>query len=811
MKPPVAPPARGGSLKAKLDLIDIDVQKHLKFLVNRVEAVRTPEALSKYIDYYIEKGFVAIDTETTGLDPLKDEIIGASMYAPGSLGIYIPFRHRSYVTGSLLNNQISVDEMSQQLQRLKDAKVKIIMHNAKFDKRFILSNFGVDLDIWWDTMLCAKVLNNLERAGLKEQYATHILGQKKTYDFEKLFKGVDFKNVPVKTATPYAAGDAIETFELYQYQEPMIKKSPGLWNIFWNIEMRVLPAVAHMEDCGIQFDTEFAKELSVKYHKMHDDAEKRVRQELKKYSNKIYEYTVKHPGKLSEPINISSPTQLAILLYDILNVGVVDKKSPRGTGVEVLEHLDNIPLAKLILELRKIDKLISTYIDKLPQVMNPKDGRIHCSYNQIGADCVVGDTYVVTPEGIKQIQDIVGYCRDGVYQEFTTSVINEYNEVEETSHKIMFEDVETIRIETTYGLKLEGTPNHPIRVLNRNISSFRRNKSQKVMRELWDNITWKQLKDIQHNDLILVDATPYSFSQPYIETHFDQTIHGKTHKRSSKMPELFDGDFAELLGMYHSDGALQKNNGSWTLTLYNDHPEAIVRWTDLCEKLFDLTPKRTDSNMSYVAGYAIRSPKLQQLLRYVHTGKRNKRIPQVILDSNDTVFYSYLRGCSLDSGYDGAESLTYHFINESDCRAVQQRLLKQGIVASVRVAKKFGDDCSITILKEGFDHFISLTGKLFRKSPVKDIPADKSSWNKSYQKGNWIAVPVKKICITRNTVYDFTLPRTHSFQTGGFVSHNTGRFSSQDPNLQNIPSHNKEIRQMFVAKPGHILLSCDYS
>lgn len=385
-KAPVAPPSRGGSLKAKLDFIDIDVQKHLKFLINRVEAVRTNEALEKYIDYYIEKGIVAIDTETTGLDPLIDEVIGASMYAPGSLGIYIPFRHKSYVTGSLLNNQISIEEMSKQFQRLKDANVKIVMHNAKFDKRFIRSNFGVDLDIYWDTMLCAKVLDNTERASLKEQYAIHLLGQHKTYDFEKLFKGVDFKNVPIKTATPYAAGDAIETFELYQYQVPIIKSYPGLWNVFWNIEMRVLPAVAHMEDTGICFDNEFAKELSVKYHKLHDEAEKKVRQEVRKYSDKIYAYSAKHPGKLSNPVNVASPTQLAILLYDILNVGIIDKKQPRGTGVNILEQLPNLPLAKLILDLRKIDKLISTYIDKLPQVVNPKDKRVHCSYNQIGAD-----------------------------------------------------------------------------------------------------------------------------------------------------------------------------------------------------------------------------------------------------------------------------------------------------------------------------------------------------------------------------------------------------------------------------------------
>jgi DNA polymerase I-like protein with 3'-5' exonuclease and polymerase domains len=104
------------------------------------------------------------------------------------------------------------------------------------------------------------------------------------------------------------------------------------------------------------------------------------------YEKEIQEYKQKNSNhKLSDPINIGSSTQLAILLYDILGIEPPDKKSPRGTGVDILQKIDN-PICKAVLEYRTVSKLITTYIDKLPNCVNPKDGRIHCNFNQYGAD-----------------------------------------------------------------------------------------------------------------------------------------------------------------------------------------------------------------------------------------------------------------------------------------------------------------------------------------------------------------------------------------------------------------------------------------
>ena len=197
---------------------------------------------------------------------------------------------------------------------------------------------------------------------------------------------------PYNVGYLYAAHDPHITTELCDYQRRWLREDSDredmqkLYWVFKNIEMPCVDVVATMEDNGILFDKEYAQELSIKYHKLLDESLDNFYKLLSKYDKEIEEYKLQNPdNKLDNPINISSPTQLAILFYDILEVSVIDKKSPRGTGIEILSKIDN-PLAKAVLEYRAIEKQINTYIDKLPNCVNPKDGRIHCSFNQYGAD-----------------------------------------------------------------------------------------------------------------------------------------------------------------------------------------------------------------------------------------------------------------------------------------------------------------------------------------------------------------------------------------------------------------------------------------
>ena len=156
--------------------------------------------------------------------------------------------------------------------------------------------------------------------------------------------------------------------------------------VFHNIEMPCVEVVAELENTGVAFDFEYQQMLQEKYHKELEVKLKAVYDSLIPYENAIAEYRLKNPNnKLSEPINFDSPTQIAILLYDIMGIDSVDDKSPRGTGEEILTKIDN-DFTKALLEYRTVGKLINTYIDKLPECVNKKDGRIHCKYNQYGAD-----------------------------------------------------------------------------------------------------------------------------------------------------------------------------------------------------------------------------------------------------------------------------------------------------------------------------------------------------------------------------------------------------------------------------------------
>ena len=271
------------------------------------------------------------------------------------------------------------------------------MYNACFDIRFIRDRVGVSLTCTWDCYLATRLLNENEPSNaLKMVHRKYVLnGKEDAFKFDDLFKGISFDLIPVQTAYLYAAHDAIITYELYQFQKPYLTSDDsvciehGLQDVAWvfyNIEMPCVAVLADMEDMGVDFDKAYADKLHEEYHRQLDEKTERVRKILDMYADDIANYKAKNPGnKLSEPINLDSPTQIAILLYDVMKIKPVDTDKPRGTGEEILTKINN-DFTQALLDYRGVGKLINTYIDKLPQCVNPKDGRIHCKFNQYGAD-----------------------------------------------------------------------------------------------------------------------------------------------------------------------------------------------------------------------------------------------------------------------------------------------------------------------------------------------------------------------------------------------------------------------------------------
>lgn len=383
---------KGGNIASIIQSIVAMAEAKLKHHRDDYITIRDLDSLHNYLDKAIADGECGIDTETDGLNPLTVNLVGVCLHSPSQKSCYIPVNHKSYITGTRTSNQLTESEIAEELMRFQNMRRhKWIMHNSKYDIRVLRHTMGIDLDCYWDTMLAGNCIDENESHRLKDLHLKYCDSKDtESLTFDALFKGVTFDMIPIDTAVLYAAGDAIKTYELYQYQKKVLERADmkGPYNVFKNIEMPVVKVCCDMEDRGVCLDMEIANKLSEKYHKIKEERQAQADKALAMYKDLIDNYKMENPNhKLSDPLSLTSPTQLAILFYDILKLQSPDKKSPRGTGEEILQHFakgKEKNLCEAILGIRNVDKLLNTYIDKMPTIAHT-DGRIHCSYNQYGA------------------------------------------------------------------------------------------------------------------------------------------------------------------------------------------------------------------------------------------------------------------------------------------------------------------------------------------------------------------------------------------------------------------------------------------
>lgn len=371
--------------------------------LDRLELLDNENKIREYVDCVITNGIVAVDTETNGLDRIDGKIAGVCLYTPGQKGVYIPVRHESFMTGIELKTNISPEFMHEQFERMNKSNIKYVLHNAKFDMHILWWMLGIKIIPYWDTQIGSQLLNENEPHKLKVLYKKYVDNadeNSKVASFNSLFKGIEFNKVPPDVAYMYASFDPIMTYELYQFQYDFIDingkycKEKGLERVaevFRNIEMPLIQVVFEMECTGVKIDTDLADKLKAQYTKHKDAAEEKFNLEIEKLNDKFDKLMIKNPAAYNKlfkdgirKVSISSPTQLAILFYDVLEFESPDKKSPRGTGEAILKSF-NHPLVDSILEYRSMSKLLSTYIEAIPQHIAKRDNRLHANFNQYGA------------------------------------------------------------------------------------------------------------------------------------------------------------------------------------------------------------------------------------------------------------------------------------------------------------------------------------------------------------------------------------------------------------------------------------------
>ena len=331
------------------------------FDLKKYQTILKINQLEEWIKKIEEKGIVAVDTETSSLNPHEANLVGISLCSGPGTACYIPLEH---ITEKVLEKKIVLKKLKNILQ---DKSIKKIGQNIKFDFIILLRN-EIKLDPIEDTMLMSYALDaGKHRHNMDNLSEIHL--NHKPISFKEVAgtgkKQISFNKVPIKLATQYAAEDADVTFRLYTFFRERLDKEK-LLKIYELFEKPMVNLLSQMEIEGIKINSSFLKELS------------------KKFDNKIKKLEKEIFSVVKREFNIGSPKQLGEILYNELKIAKIKKTKKGGfaTSAAVLEDLafKGHKLPRIVLDWRQLTKLKNTYTDALPEHLNANTNRVHTSF-----------------------------------------------------------------------------------------------------------------------------------------------------------------------------------------------------------------------------------------------------------------------------------------------------------------------------------------------------------------------------------------------------------------------------------------------
>lgn len=334
----------------------------LKTTVHEYKLIETEEDAKKLYDFLRTFQILSLDTETTSTDAIRAELVGLSFAVEENKAFYVAIPAEREKASQIVNIFKSLYE---------NEKILKVGQNIKYDLE-VLHNYDINLSgKMFDTMIAHYILNPELHHGM--DYLAEIYLHYQTVHIEELIgpRGKNqgsMRDLPPEKVYEYAAEDADVTLKLKNILEKELKKTEGAENLFYNIEMPLLPVLAEMEMNGVRIDTQSLKETSGIFMSRMEQIESR-----------IYELA-------GEKFNIASPKQVGDILFGKMKIIDKPKKTKTGqfvTSEEVLQELrGKNEIVKDILEHRGLKKLLGTYVDALPLLINEKTGRIHTSFNQ---------------------------------------------------------------------------------------------------------------------------------------------------------------------------------------------------------------------------------------------------------------------------------------------------------------------------------------------------------------------------------------------------------------------------------------------
>jgi len=357
---------------------DAPAAADVPFDPDQYEHVSDTEALQVWIDRIYEFGYVAVDTETTGLDDMVAQLVGVSLCVEPGKACYIPLIHKArgsddlFGSDDLAEGQIPLEDALRLLTpMLQDPTILKIGQNMKYDSK-IFGQLGINVAPIDDTMLLSYAMHaGLHGHGmdtLSERYLSHtpipikpLLGSGKS--------AITFDKVPLADAVKYAAEDADITLRLWQLFKPQLHRVE-VTKVYETLERPLVPVLAAMERSGVKVDRDTLSRMSNAFA-----------QKMAGLEDEIYQLA-------GRKFNVGSPKQLGEILFDemALEGGKKGKTGAYATGADVLEDLaTEHDLPARVLDWRQLSKLKSTYTDALQDHINPDTGRVHTSYSIAGA------------------------------------------------------------------------------------------------------------------------------------------------------------------------------------------------------------------------------------------------------------------------------------------------------------------------------------------------------------------------------------------------------------------------------------------
>ena len=359
---PVHAPVPASNKSVSLEVVEQLVTP--QNITRQYECVTTIERFNHWLGLIGSASLTCVDTETTGLEPMKSQIVGISLSVKVGHACYIPIAHQ---TGE---DQLERDWVLAQMKPwLENPKALKLGQNLKYDAH-IFANHGISLQgIAHDTLLESYVYES-HRSHDMDSLAQRHLGEKTIKYEEVCGKGasqISFDQVDLERATQYAAEDADITMRLHEHLWPLILADEKLHYVYEQIELPAMIVLQTMERNGILIDS-----IKLGYQGQA------VGRRMLALEQEIYSLA-------EQPFNIQSPKQIAEILFGKLQLPII-KKTPTGspsTDEEVLQKLsENYPLPAKILDYRSLAKLQSTYIEKLPRMVNSQTGRVHTNFSQ---------------------------------------------------------------------------------------------------------------------------------------------------------------------------------------------------------------------------------------------------------------------------------------------------------------------------------------------------------------------------------------------------------------------------------------------